>query len=200
MILLLSIDGDAHTDSVISAIEKNHGKFVRLDTDKFAEMEVSFDFHGGRFTFPDGQEFTTGEIGCVWGRRRFTPSKLQEVDLSYRKFAECQWASFMSNIWTLFDGKNWLNHPRAIELAKQKIFQLRVAQRVGFSVPRTIFTNTLKSVKELMKVPSQAGVIYKPVGQGVLEKESGTVVYTSVVQEGDMGESEEDSLRVAPGI
>ncbi len=200
MILLLSIEQDPHTDAIISAINKIGGKYVRLNTDKFTDVAVFFNTNGGEIVLPDGLSLDFYEIGSIWGRRRFLPSVIKNVDEKYSAFVESQWISFLNNLWLALREKKWLNHPRAIEQAKNKIFQLQIAKELDFKIPKTVFTNTLSSARRLLQSTSSSGVIYKPVGHGVIENEKGTVVFTSIAQKEDIAEERECEIRIAPGI
>ncbi len=200
MILLLSIKNDSHTDAVISAISKIGGGYIRLDTDKFADITVSFHTGGGKIILPGEILLDISEIGSIWGRRRFLPDAIKNVDKAYQAFAESQWVSFSSNIWMLLREKKWLNHPDMVEQAKHKIFQLQVAEKLGFNIPKTVFTNTLSSARKLLRSVRSQEIIYKPIGHGVLEDEKGTVVFTSITKKDDLSKRREAELRIAPGI
>ena len=76
---------------------------------------------------------------------------------------------------------------------------MKVAEQLGFAIPRTIFSNTLRPVKKFFQSSGQKEIIYKPVGHGVL-RENGDVVFTSTLKTIEISEEEEMSLRVAPGI
>lgn len=200
MILLLSVECDSHTDAVIESIKKNEGNYVRLNTDRFMDIDVSFNTDGGKIILPDGASFNISDIGSIWARRRFLPHMIKNVDSKYQAFVESQWVSFLSNLWALLDEKEWLNHPFAVEKAKQKIFQLKTAMRLGFKTPKTVFTNTVRSVRELSKIIRVSGIVYKPIGHGVLEEDDETVVFTSLIKEQDLAEAIDEEIKVAPGI
>ncbi|PIR57974.1 MAG: hypothetical protein COU71_01120 [Parcubacteria group bacterium CG10_big_fil_rev_8_21_14_0_10_38_31] len=199
MILLLSIENDSHTDAVIEAIRRNKGNYIRLNTDRFMDIDISFNIDGGEIILPDGDTFHINDIGSIWGRRRFLPHMIKNIDSKYQMFAKSQWASFLANLWALLDGKEWLNHPSAVEKAKQKIFQLKTASKLGFKTPKTVFTNTVKSVRELSKIMG-SGIVYKPIGHGVLSEDDETVVFTSLIKEQDLLDAMDEEIKVAPGI
>ena len=53
-----------------------------------------------------------------------------------------QWSAFIRNL-IIFDNALWINHPVAIYRAENKLYQLKIAKRCGFSVPETHVGNSL---------------------------------------------------------
>jgi glutathione synthase/RimK-type ligase-like ATP-grasp enzyme len=87
------------------------------------------------------------DLTSIWWRRpgRLTPGEAV-TDPAVRTF--CQ-REYQSLIWGVLEGASSrvINRPSAEGLAAKKPHQLRLAQRVGLKVPRTLMTNDPQQVK-----------------------------------------------------
>lgn len=151
LVLTNSEDGD-HTDSVIAGILKRGKKVFRFDSDKFstgetkvivrAENEISF-----ALASPEGS-IESKDIGCVWYRR---PNHFifDIQDQVQKRYAEAETKAFLEGLWRLTDAF-WVNHPAALESARDKVLQFRLALGLGLKVPKTIITNDPTIAREFV--------------------------------------------------
>lgn len=88
-----------------------------------------------------------------------------------------QWAGFIRSL-TIFEDVLWVNHPQATYKAEIKPYQLHLAQRLGFDVPKTVVTNTARH-----DLPGKGErVIIKTLAPVILQKDSSEAfIYTNTV-------------------
>jgi glutathione synthase/RimK-type ligase-like ATP-grasp enzyme len=56
-----------------------------------------------------------------------------------------QWSAFIRGLAAL-DRATWVNHPQATYLAESKPYQLRLAHKLGFTIPATLITNDAEAL------------------------------------------------------
>lgn len=143
-----------------------------------------------------GETIDWSQIGSVWYRRPEPFSLSGGLGSEEREFAYHECVSVMQGAWRSFDAF-WVNHPDRIRVAESKPLQLTLAGRLGFTVPRTVFTNDPDEVRALWEECGGA-IVYKTMTQGVLGRELQRSVYTNRVGAEHLARA--DLLRNAPGL
>lgn len=143
-----------------------------------------------------GETIDWAEIGAVWYRRPQAFSLSADLGAEEREFAWHECTAVMQGMWRSFEAF-WVNHPDRIRVAESKPLQLALARRLGFALPRTIFTNDPEEVRALRETCGGA-IVYKSMTQGVLGQSLQKSVYTNRV--GDEHLARADLLANAPGL
>lgn len=143
-----------------------------------------------------GEGFDWSEIGAVWYRRPEPFSLSPALSSEEREFAYHECTSVMQGAWRGFDAF-WVNHPDRIRIAESKPLQLTLARRLGFVLPRTVFTNDPDEVRALWDACGGA-IVYKSMTQGVLGQSLQKSVYTNRVTAEHLARA--DLLDNAPGL
>lgn len=146
MILILTRPTDCyHSEAVISALEKKGAKYLRFNTGDFPTtvgVSVDYDIADVRMRLLiDGRAHDLGDVITVWNRRPLPPlpaASIPEVD---QDFVRDESRHFMRGLWHLLADRFWVNPYPEDRAAHAKPLQLRVAQEVGLTVPRTLLTN-----------------------------------------------------------
>ena len=140
-----------------------------------------------------GELLNVGELDVVWWRRARMPQKVPSsvtdpihIDLINN---ECRTA-LVGLLLNKFSG-TWINEPNATQLAENKLVQLRVAQQVGFRVPRTLVAQDPEKIRQFCATLNNK-VIVKPI-QGAREYDFLTVVFEEHL-------ASDESLRLCPAI
>ncbi len=112
----------------------------------------------------EGQKVNVGDLDVVWWRRMTGEARIP-VDLSdsgVRNLVvnDCQ-AALLGLLLTDFQG-TWISPPEATRYASNKLLQLRVAQRVGLRVPRTLVSQDPEAVRQFCRATTSK-LIVKPV-------------------------------------
>jgi glutathione synthase/RimK-type ligase-like ATP-grasp enzyme len=134
------------------------------DTDTGWQTNLMDSTYGERFVALE-------EASAVWYRRPTLFRIDDEVTGPYREFAmrECVhgFGGIMAALPVL-----WVNRPDAEARADFKPFQLRVAKRIGLTIPRTLITNNPGDVGQFFD-ECQGSVIYKALNSGLVREPGG---------------------------
>lgn len=197
MILIVTRKDDVHADLVIRHLLSSKIPFFRLNTECADEYRFVIGAESGRVENKvSGLSLDLEMVGSVWLRRR---SFIGSIPENLKSFVEAEWAGLYRDIWLLLENKFWMSWPFAIEVAKNKINQIRLARKIGFNIPATCFTN---SIEEAVSFQREMGVcVYKPNDGGTFDSNGNLAVYTSVIDKNLTASSELDGmLKICPGI
>lgn len=110
---------------------------------------------------PDGRRLALDEVGAVW-HRRIRPFTLDPAltDATARRFAWSECTEALDGLW---HGMNcfWMNPPHADERALKKVWQHRLARRIGLHIPETLVTNSPAEARAFIEAHARCGVIRK---------------------------------------
>jgi len=197
-VLVVTRKDDPHADLVISELVVLGVDVFRLNTEAITEYAIELGVDGGKIEHLEyPRTLDLSDVGSVYLRRRSYPYNLC-VENEYKEFAQGEWVKLMRNIWAVLDGRYWINHPFAIEGAKDKLRQLQIARREGFTIPDTIMSNSLDAVR-LLKSRHEK-IIYKAFDGGALYPGATQCVYATILEDENLDDGQRDSLRICPGI
>lgn len=95
------------------------------------------------------------QVRSVYWRRPEWPS-FPHLSPDDSRFATAQVRYGLGGTLYALDGPFWVNHPLRIAAADYKPAQLALAQRLGFTVPRTLVTNDPVEAREFIRVQGDA--------------------------------------------
>jgi glutathione synthase/RimK-type ligase-like ATP-grasp enzyme len=141
--LIVSSLYDFSTDLVAQEFEKRGGKYVRLNREEFKNYRLTIDIQSKSLEINiDGLTYqVTHDLKAVYYRQpiflRNTPGESLTVD---EQLARSQWMGFLRSL-AIFDGAKWVNPLDTTYLAETKAYQLSLASRIGFDIPKTLIGN-----------------------------------------------------------
>jgi glutathione synthase/RimK-type ligase-like ATP-grasp enzyme len=146
LVLLLTHSGDHFTvERVADALAARGARTHRLDTDFFpSELRLSARLGPGgprHVAVRGGAELDAAEVTAVWSRRTWTPRLPDDLDPELAAGCARESAAALEGFLDATAGARWVNPRAADRRAENKALQLRVAQAVGLTVPRTLITN-----------------------------------------------------------
>jgi glutathione synthase/RimK-type ligase-like ATP-grasp enzyme len=150
-VLLLSGLYDFSTDLVAAALGERGVAFLRLNREQLPNCRLTLDPVAAvmEVRTPGGfaAELSAPDLRAVLFRQpvflRNTPARALSVA---EQLERSQWSAFLRGL-CVFDGARWMNHPARTYLAESKPYQLRVAARLGFNVPRTRIGNDVDGIR-----------------------------------------------------
>lgn len=189
-ILIISTVADIATDDVVKILNARGESVVRINTEDHPfDSSLTVDFRNYRTTL---LSFRGREVSprAIWYRRVRTPARPEQMDAGIYDFCLREnRAALLGGLITQKEAR-WMSSPDAIWKAEFKPYQLRVAQDIGFKIPKTIISNDPSAIRrafddfDLMIVkPARSGHFW----QGSEEYS----VYTSVVTSTEMASVEE---------
>lgn len=187
-VLILSGAYDFSTDFVSLRLHELGVPFVRLNREHLRKYRLTMDPLGPTLTV-EGTGLSA-EIGpgliSVWFRQpvflRNTPAKpLKPAEQLERS----QWSAFIRAI-SIFDHALWMNYPQATYLAECKPYQLLMAQRCGFQVPKTVISNDVDAIK----LNFERGLVVKSLDTVLLREDNDSLFTYTTIAEKDVLDQE----------
>lgn len=193
-ILIISNTLDFGMDLITLGLEKRGMSYFRLNRDKFQEYKITLDIQKKELlivhnykTYCVSEEYIKSIYyrAPIYLRDIYKP-ELDEIEQLYRS----QWSAFIRNL-AFFETPIWINNPESTFRAENKFLQLKYAEKLGFSVPKTIITNTPDYINfKKMIIKSVDTAIFKTASCEAF-------VYSNIV---DCNELSDDNMRVLPVI
>ncbi len=201
IVLIVTNKTDITADLVVLEFQKRGTPYIRFNTEDFPQrVEIAWELNpngvDGYIRLPR-TELSLREVKSVWYRRPAAPDISETVRSSgLRKFARRESEEALSGLWRTL-GCFWMSRPDAINYASYKPRQLKVAQELGFRVPRTLISNSPEAVGRFQAEYGQ--VIAKPLFSGDIEYEGERkIIFTTPVTNSDLAASK--SIRLAPTL
>ncbi len=150
-VLILSSLYDFSTDLITQQLEKSAIPYFRLNKEHFSEYRVTLDPINIKMsiTIDDEVYFIDSSLKSILYRQpvflRNTPGSRLSPDEQLRR---SQWMAFLRSL-QVFSEAIWMNQLDATYLAETKAYQLMVAKKLGFNVPKTIIGNNVNDFKSL---------------------------------------------------
>ena len=147
MLLIISSPDDAATiDFVRPKVEARGVPVLWWNEDQYpgrSRLTVEIDGTGCRQILRhEGRSYDLADVTAVWDRR---PSPVRAGDLvteeDYREYAELVARRFRDGFWELLPARWMPAKPTQALWADNKLVHLAKAAELGFTVPRTVFTN-----------------------------------------------------------
>lgn len=149
--LVISSIYDFSADLVVQELERRKAKYVRLNREKFENHRLTMDVHESSLEVKmNGANYRiTTDLKAVYYRQpvflRNTPGELLSID---EQLSRSQWMGFLRSL-AIFDEARWMNPLNATYLAETKAYQLSVARKIGFKIPKTLIGNDYTRLREI---------------------------------------------------
>lgn len=189
-VLVITNSNDATADYALEIFDQREIPYTRFNTDK-AILEMDHGFKIG----PEGEAISLSIAGeevdlervfGIWYRRPELPKVARELSEQARHFAEEEAYYYLRCLWKILANRVWVSHPWAISWAGTKLYQLKVAKELGFSIPHSLATNNPEKAEQFIRGYKRR-VVVKPFKENVLEYEGQTpTIYTSRVEDADL--------------
>ncbi|MDU1978385.1 MAG: hypothetical protein E6726_08255 [Clostridium sp.] len=146
-ILIFTSSVDYTVDYIINKYSKQY-IFYRINVDRFDKYEFNVSFNGG-FTIKSRQwEIKENEIYSIYYRKPMLP-KLSEYNEIYHNMIARDIISYITGIVDAFDGKV-LSRPSVLKKTENKVYQIKIAKRVGFGFPESSIGTSLENINQII--------------------------------------------------
>lgn len=196
-VLLVTASYDKAPEYVEAALNRRAVPFFRLDTDRFpVEVLASYDPQAD-LILRDGSNGIFGkQIRSVWYRRNVAPNLPEDLEPGNQEFCTREARAFLEGTLAALPTNRWLSYPQAVWRAERKPYQLSVAAKLGFTLPRTVITNDTAPPRHLAR---EHKLIAKAVSSGYISDPQGNrAIFTSALTSEDIQVL--DGLQMAPVI
>jgi glutathione synthase/RimK-type ligase-like ATP-grasp enzyme len=166
MIILVSHGNDQHATEVLGQLAERGADALLFDTARVPrEVRLAVAHEPDKSwradAVIDGHTRDLTGARVVWWRRPMPfriHDEIRDADDQGFAYGECHAA--MAGLWTSLDAV-WINNPDRDEAAARKAWQLKVANALGFRIPRTCITNDPDRARAFVAAEGGRGTIYK---------------------------------------
>lgn len=202
-VLLLTHSRDFYTiDLVSKALARRGVRPIRFNTDLFpSSIKLSAragDERAAHLFTEEGEQLSTADVRAVWARKLWSPLMADDLEERYRSMCVGESIAALEGFLDALQDAHWVNDLQRQRAAENKQRQLRLAERAGLRVPRTLVTNDPASVRQFF-AETEGQTVAKllhpiSISMGAVKP----FVYTNRVREEDLAGV--DALRYSPMV
>jgi len=207
-LVILTCQDDLHTDAVIRRLGERRPDFgvVRINTDNLStNVNYCFQYsNSGRLEKQKLQVLDSGVsadgVSVIWYRKPNKPLPHPALnDYSAQECSVQEYQELLRSLFGFFPRAKWINDYWQMQKYSIKANQVWIAEEVGLSVPETLITNDLSTVKELSK--RHAEIIIKPLSyNGFASGDAQYGCFTNVLSIDELQSFQSEDLTYAPAI
>lgn len=151
MILVITSKQDGHIGAVARHFDAAGVPWVRVNTEDFAtnvDLTISpADGSGTLWVRDSGRKVGLQNVRAVWFRKPepVSVAHFSGCDPGALDYIEAEFTEILFGIYGLLRHAYWINNPFSTRLAHRKMLQLCVAAEVGWTIPRTVITNSAET-------------------------------------------------------
>jgi glutathione synthase/RimK-type ligase-like ATP-grasp enzyme len=160
-VLVLAVTNDLAADLVVMELRRRAVPYQRLNIDDFPfGLEIIYDPHESSAKFMTGtRQLYSHDVTAAWCRRSW---RSNHPDLYVRREIDF----FLQGLWLEMTWP-WVNDPKAVDRANNKMWQLRAAAEVGFDTPVTLVGNHAAEVSDKFR---PGPLVAKTIGGAAIER------------------------------
>jgi glutathione synthase/RimK-type ligase-like ATP-grasp enzyme len=153
-VLVITNKDDITVDFVIKELQKRGITYYRLNTEDIPnKIYVNFNINTATYELFDGiKQITINllEFDSVYYRRPLLNNLyyIDGINMQERNYLRSELAFVLEGIYKILKDKFWLNNIYDIREAENKIYQLQLAQEVGFLIPQSLISNQIGKVNQ----------------------------------------------------
>ena len=202
-VLLLTHSGDFYTIDLVShALARRGVRPIRFNTDLFpSSVKLSAraaDERAAQLFTDTGEQVSSAEVRAVWARKLWSPCMSGDLDERFRLMCVEESVAALEGFLDALHNARWVNNLQRQRDAENKQLQLRLAERAGLRVPRTLVTNDAAAARQFF-AETEGQTIAKLLRPLAVSMDTDTpFVYTSRVREEDLAGAE--ALRHSPMV
>ena len=175
MILIITCTFDKTVDYIIKKLKK---PFFRFNVDDFSSYSITITQTGWAILYA-GESITNEMICSIYYRKPYLPD-LSSYEMMYREMIANDIVYLIKGIVSMCDCRK-LTCPFVLQKAENKLYQITVAQKAGFLMPSTLFTNSSKNARNFTK---KTETVIKPISTGKICGTNGYEIYnTNIVRD-----------------
>ncbi len=198
MLLILTSNTDLTADFLITELIRRGLPYFRLNIEDLAKASFTFSLDNTgivREIQVGSRTANFSDVNAVWYRRAVHPYPGAHLSVSERYFIGGELRHLTLGM-ALNPDITWVNPIANVSVAEQKLYQLRVASSLGFSVPRTIVSRDSRVLQEFMSKLSPRGCVCKPIFHGLFTEGAARYsIYTRRISIESLGQ---ESVEICP--
>jgi hypothetical protein len=180
MLLILTSDQDLTADFLIVELIHRQLPYFRLNAEELTGADFTFsatDKSIQRHVSVNNRRLDFNDVKAVWYRRAIYPSPIASLPPSERAFVAGELRHLAMGL-VLNPEVTWVNPIDKVSVAEHKLYQLQIAQQLGFRIPHTLVSRDPVQLKRFAAA-NALGTICKPIFHGMFVDEIASYsVYT----------------------
>jgi MvdC family ATP-grasp ribosomal peptide maturase len=164
MILCITHSQDFYNiDIFFEYLKSMNIPYFRLNSDRLNHLQkISVNGQSFQITDESGNTVSSDDVRAVWHRKSWKISLPEEMDEDYAKIFLKEYASLRYNLLTAMENVPWINpFENENRIDGNKMFQLKIAQKNGLTVPETIFSNDAERITSFFHEHCQEKMVAK---------------------------------------
>jgi len=157
MLLVVTIRKDPTMERVTSLV---NSRVLRLNIDENPLSDLTYEWDGKKFNYSFKGE-NLRDVTSVWYRLAYV-MYLNENPGTYEMFNRLSREEMVSQLYGLLDNAFWVSKPYDVKKAENKTLQLEIAKEVGFCVPITMTTSSIKDAVDFRN-RVHGNIVVKPL-------------------------------------
>jgi len=199
MILILTNKWDISVDFVIKQLQSAGVNYLRLNTEDLPNLSSTFNFPNFEFWVKKKEKEIdlSKTVKVIWNRRPGLPfENVSNKKNGVNRFVDNQWFTWIESL-QLIPNVTWINNPTANTIMECKPRQLFLADKMGFSIPKTIISNDILEINDFIIENKKCIVkaLYSPL---IKENEVDKFIFTNSVSQ--INGLEKESVQLSPSI
>ena len=197
MLLILTSDKDLTADFLIVELINRDLPYFRLNAEELTKADFNFSLTENtvrREVSVGTRTLDLNEVEAVWYRRAIHPGSIAALSRGERVFVAGELRHLAVGL-VLNPNVAWVNPIDRVCVAEHKLYQLQIAQQLGFRVPRTQVSRDPVELRNFA-ASNKSGTICKPIFHGMFVDEASSYsVYTRRVTPESF---DKDSVKICP--
>jgi glutathione synthase/RimK-type ligase-like ATP-grasp enzyme len=173
MLLILTSDKDLTADFLIVELINRGLSYFRLNAEELTKANFAFALAENtvrRELSVGAKTLALSEVEAVWYRRGIHPGPIPSLSRSENVFVAGELRHLALGL--VFNPEvTWVNPIDKVSVAELKLYQLQIAQELGFRVPRTVISRDAEILRTFA-AQNEYGTICKPIFHGMFVDES----------------------------
>lgn len=202
MLLFLTRPDDAHADWAEAECRRRNVPYFRFHTAQFptaVALTITPEADGALTGCLETQttHILLETITGIWHRRPEPPAPHPELDPDFAPIVRKESAETLAGLYCALWDRRWVNSPTDERRANHKVYQMRLARALGWTLPQTLITNDAQEAWAFFQ-RCQGQMVYKPLVPFIMlndREEYG--VYTSLVTQANI-DAYLDSIQLSP--
>lgn len=186
MILCITHSRDFYNiDLFFEYLTSKNIPYFRLNSDKLNHAQkISISQNSFELIDEFGNTLKSEDVKSVWHRKSWRIETPEELDEEYKKIFIKEYSTLRYNLFTALEHLPWIN-PFEIEnkIDGNKILQLKIAEKKGLIVPKTLFSNDAEAITTFFYTYGSGKMVAKL--HGVISKSMGgeNLLSTQIIDE-----------------
>lgn len=154
-------------------------QYLRINSEDIDLLEFEVNPAGVSKCFVENMEYDLSNVRSALFKR--TPSKFNNPENDENKpYLNNERKHFFEGIYLSLENVKWINPMFATHIAERKLYQLKIANQIGLTIPRSIITN--KRSLAINFLESTPACIIKPISNGLqVLKDKTYSIYTTEI-------------------